>query len=136
MKEIAKSILDIDGGKMKEQADYELEKIKANLNDINANEKTKRTLTIKLTFLPVDDGTVITSYEVIPKLAPMRPKQLILQQIKKADPETGLLIDVLMETTKQARGQLNLDGEIFEPEMYMIGLGADKLIKKEEAQKD
>lgn len=136
MKQIAKSILDIDNGRMKEQADYELSKIMANLNDINANEKTKRGLTIKLTFLPVDDGTVITSYEVLPKLAPMRPKQLILQQERRDDPETGQIVDVLVETTKQARGQLNLDGEIFEPEMYLIGLGADKLIKKEEVQKD
>ncbi len=136
MKQIAQSILDIDNGKMKEQANYELAKIMANLNDINANEKTKRGLTIKLTFLPVDDGTVITSYEVLPKLAPMRPKQLILRQDQKADPETGMMIDVLVETTRQARGQLNLDGEIFEPEMCLIGLGADKLIKKEEVQKD
>ncbi len=41
MKQIAQSILDIDNGKMKEQANYELAKIMANLNDINANEKTK-----------------------------------------------------------------------------------------------
>ena len=50
------------------------------------------------------------------------------------DPQSGQLINVLIESNNQARGQLNLDGEIYEPEMLLIGIGAENLIKKETVQ--
>lgn len=134
MKQIAKSILDIDGGNLKEKADYKLSEIMANIADVNSNPKTVRELNIKIRFKPVEDGGVITSYTVTNKLGPMKEREMILNMNSVKDPLSGQMINVLIESSNQAKGQLNLDGEIFEPEMVLIGIGAENLIKKETVQ--
>lgn len=131
MKQIARSILDIDGGNLKEKADYKLSEIMANIADVNSNPKTVRELNIKIRFKPVEDGGVITSYTVTNKLGPMKEREMILNMNSVKDPLSGQMINVLIESSNQAKGQLNLDGEIFEPEMVLIGIGAENLIKKE-----
>ncbi|WP_276932649.1 hypothetical protein [Dielma fastidiosa] len=134
MKQIARSILDIDGGNLKEKADYKLSEIMANIADVNSNPKTVRELNIKIRFKPVEDGGVITSYTVTNKLGPMKEREMILNMNSVKDPLSGQMINVLIESSNQAKGQLNLDGEIFEPEMVLIGIGAENLIKKETVQ--
>lgn len=134
MKQIARSILDIDGGNLKEKADYKLSEIMANIADVNSNPKTVRELNIKIRFKPVEDGGVITSYTVTNKLGPMKEREMILNMNSVKDPLSGQMINVLIESNNQAKGQLNLDGEIFEPEMVLIGIGAENLIKKETVQ--
>lgn len=134
MKQIARSILDIDRGNLKEKADYKLSEIMANIADVNSNPKTVRELNIKIRFKPVEDGGVITSYTVTNKLGPMKEREMILNMNSVKDPLSGQMINVLIESSNQAKGQLNLDGEIFEPEMVLIGIGAENLIKKETVQ--
>ena len=134
MKQIARSILDIDGGNLEEKADYKLSEIMANIADVNSNPKTVRELNIKIRFKPVEDGGVITSYTVTNKLGPMKEREMILNLNSVKDPLSGQMINVLIESSNQAKGQLNLDGEIFEPEMVLIGIGAENLIKKETVQ--
>lgn len=134
MKQLAGSILDIDNGNLKIKADYKVSEIMANIADVNSNPKTVRELNIKIKFKPVEDGGVVTSYTVTNKLGAMKEKELILNMNRVKDPQSGQMIDVLTETNNQARGQLNLDGEIFEPQMLLIGIGAENLIKKETVQ--
>lgn len=134
MKQLAGSILDIDNGNLKKKADYKTSEIMANIADINSNPKAIRELNIKIKFKPVEDGGVVTSYSVTNKLGGMKEKELILNMNRVKDPQSGQMIDVLTETNNQARGQLNLDGEIFEPQMLLIGIGAENLIKKETVQ--
>lgn len=134
MQTIARSILDIDNGHLKEKADYKLSEIMANIYDANANPKTVRELNIKIKFKPVEDGGVVVSYTVANKLASMKDKELIVSMQRAKDPYSGELIDVLVETNNQAPGQLNLNGDIFEPQMVLIGIGAEKLVNKEGTQ--
>jgi hypothetical protein len=134
MKQSKGSILDMDNGNLKEKADYKTSEIMANIADVNSNPKTVRELNIKIKFKPVEDGNVITSYTVTNKLAAMKEKESIMNMHSVKDPQSGQLINVLIENNNQARGQLNLDGEIYEPEMLLIGVGAENLIKKETVQ--
>lgn len=135
MKQIAKSILEVAHGEIMKKADYELSKILANINDVNTSDKAKRKLSIVITLQPVNDReNVIMTSDVKSTLAPTLPTEIMLsnQECVNAD---GEIINILQEVSKQAKGQLNLDGEIYEPEMVLIGIGADKLVKKEEVQK-
>lgn len=134
MKTTKGSILDINNGRLKEEADYKTSEIMANIADVNSDPKTVRKLTIEIKFKPVEDGNVITSYKVTNKLAAMKEKESIMNMHSVKDPHSGQMINVLVESNNQAKGQLNLDGEIYEPEMLFIGIGAENLIKKETVQ--
>ena len=128
------SILDMDNGNLKERADYKTSEIMANIADVNSDPKAVRKLIIEIMFKPVEDRNVITSYKVKNKLGEMKAKESIMNMHSVKDPQSGQLINVLIESNNQARGQLNLDGEIYEPEMLLIGIGAENLIKKETVQ--
>lgn len=130
MKKTKGSILDMNNGKLKEEADYKTSEIMANIADVNTDPKAVRKLIIEIMFKPVEDGNVITSYRIKNKLGEMKEKESIMNMRSIKDPLSGQLINVLVESNNQARGQLNLDGEIYEPEMLLIGIGAENLIKE------
>lgn len=133
MKESSKSILEVAQGEILKKTDYELSKLIANINDPNTSEKSKRKLTITLTLQPINgrENVILTS-DVKSVLAPLTPTEIILSNVVRAD-ENGECINVLQEVSKQARGQVNFDGTIFEPEVFYIGHNADKTIFKQDA---
>lgn len=112
------------------------QKILANINDVNTSDKAKRKLNITITLQPINDReNVIMTCDVKSSLSPINPTEIILTNSERVN-DDGEVINILQEVSKQARGQLNLNGEIFEPEVVLIGMGADKLVNKEEVQKD
>ena len=130
MKTTCKSILEIAKGEILKKSDYELSKIIANINDPNTSDKKKRKLTITLTFEPVNDRKeIILQSDVKAVLAPLNPTQVILANTCRTT-EDGEIINVLQEVSTVAPGQLNIDGDVFEPEMVLIGHDAHKTIPK------
>ncbi|MCI9094220.1 MAG: hypothetical protein HFF36_10635 [Coprobacillus sp.] len=116
-------ILGIQNGQIIINADYELEKIMNNINDINTDEKP-RELTIKIKIIPINEKRQIrVESTTTSKLRPLTKVESTLFNIKEADKETGVVMNKLQEITDFAPGQLNIDGEIQEaPEPIMIGI--------------
>lgn len=135
MKQTKKSIIEACHGKIMEKADYALEQVLANINDINTDEKKKRGITIKLEFIPQNNRQEIKmSVQTVVKLTPADPVETTLFNIMETNKETGEVVNVLKEMTGQAPGQINFDGDIVEPEVFVIGMDAEKIIKKENAK--
>ena len=65
------------------------------------------------------------------KLTPANAVETTLFNIMETNKETGEVVNVLKEITGQAPGQINFDGNISEPEVFVIGMEADKVIEKE-----
>lgn len=121
---ISKSILEIGGGMLMEEADHELAKILKNIVDPNTAPTKARTLTIKLKFTPNEERSQIsieTSSSV--SLAPNKSKKVVLFNTPYKDPETGIIKTMLKEIMAVAPGQMNFDGMIAEPETFLIGMG-------------
>lgn len=136
MKQTKKSIIEACHGKIMEKADYALEQVLANINDVNTDEKKKREITIKLTFIPQNDRSEIKmTVQTNVKLTPVNPIETTLFNVMEQNKETGEVVNVLKEMTGQAPGQINFDGDIIEPEIFVIGMEASKVITKEEAQR-
>lgn len=122
-------------GQILAKADYELEKVLANINDLNTDEKKKREITVKLTFVPHNERREIKmTAQSNSKLAPVNPVETTLFNVMEQNKETGEVVNVLKEMTGQAPGQINFDGDIVEPEVFVIGMEAEKIITKENAQ--
>lgn len=132
MKQTKKSIIEACHGEIMAKADYALEQVLANINDVNTDEKKKREINIKLTFVPRSGRKEIAmSVQTSTKLVPVNPTETTLFNVTETDRETGEVFTVLKEMTGQAPGQINLDGDIIEPEVFVIGMEADKVITKE-----
>lgn len=135
MKQTKKSIIEACHGQILVKSDYGLEQILANINDINTDDKKKRTLTIKMEFTPQNDRKEIKmSVQTAVKLVPVNPVETTLFNVMEQNKETGEVVNVLKEMTGQAPGQINFDGDIVEPEVFVIGMEAEKIITKENAQ--
>lgn len=132
MRKVKKSILEACHGALLEAADYELEKIMSNINDINTDPKKKRTMTIKISFVPNQDRKKITmSTQVLSKVEPVSPVETTLFNVMEQNNDTGERVNVLREVTDQAPGQLNVFGDITEQEVFVIGYNAEKIIEME-----
>lgn len=132
MKQSKKSIIEACHGEIMEKADYALEQVLANINDINTDEKKKREINIKLTFTPQNGRKEVKmSVQTSTKLVPVNPAETTLFNVMEKNTETGEVVTVLKEITGQAPGQINLDGDIVEPEVFVIGMDANKVVKKE-----
>lgn len=129
------SILDIDNGSIKERADYELEKVTANMKDINTDPKAKRKITIELTFSTDENRkAVFVSHIVKTKLAPPVKREITLFSANEIDKQTGEVFPVLKEHSDVPAGQINIDGDIKEQEVFVIGSSFSKHV--EEKKKD
>lgn len=130
MRKVKKSILEACHGAILEAADYELEKIMANINDINTEPKKKRTMTIKVNFIPTSDRKKIgMSTQVLSKVEPVNPVETTLFNVMETNSQTGESVSVLREVTDQAPGQLNVFGDITEQEVFVIGYNAERIIE-------
>lgn len=119
---VKKSIVEISNGAILERADYELERIMANLNDPNTNPAKKRKLTIELTFNANDDRSMINiSALVKSKLEATNPIKSTLFNIQETNSETGEVNTLLREAMDVCPGQLDINGNIHEPEIVLIG---------------
>ncbi len=116
-------ILGIQNGQIIVNADYELEKIMNNINDINTDDKA-RELTIKIKIIPINEKRQVrVESTTTSKLRPLTKVESTLFNIKETDKKTGVIMNKLQEITDFAPGQLNIDGEIQEaPEPIMIGI--------------
>lgn len=134
MKQTKKSIIEACHGKIMEKADYALEQVLANINDFNTDDKKKRAITIKLEFAPQNERHEIKmSVQTAVKLVPANPVETTLFNVLEQNKETGEVVNVLKEMTGQAPGQINFDGDIVEPEVFVIGMEAERVITKEKA---
>lgn len=128
MKQVRKSIIEACHGQIKEKADYALEQILANINDINTDDKKARKLTITLTFKPQNERQEIkVSCDTKTTLAPTKPVETTLFNFMRENPQTGEVFNVLQEVTGQATGQIDFDGNIVEPEVFVFGVDAERL---------
>lgn len=132
MKQTKKSIIEACHGEIMEKADYALEQVLANINDINTDEKKKREIVIKMSFTPRKNREEIgMAVQVSTKLVPVDPTETTLFNVSETNKDTGEVVSVLKEITGQAPGQINFDGDIVEPEVFVIGMDAEKVLTKE-----
>lgn len=130
MRKVKKSLLEACHGAILEAADYELEKVMSNINDINTDPKKKRSITIKVTFAPSADRKKIgMSTQVNSKVEPTNPVETTLFNVMETNESTGEKVNVLREVTDQAPGQINVFGDISEPEIFVIGMNAASIIE-------
>lgn len=130
MKKVKKSILEACHGAILEIADNELERILANINDINTDPKKKRQIEIKLVFEPSKDREQIRmTAQVKSKIEPLAPTETTLFNVMEENKVTGETVNVLREATGQASGQIDVFGNISEPEVFVIGLHAERVIE-------
>lgn len=127
-----KSILEAGRNQIMKLADYELEKIVANINDINTDPTKKRVIDIRLTFTPSADRTQITMIsQVKSKVEPTAPTSTTLFNVKETDKKTGEVFNILKEVTPVAPGQFDIFGNIQEQEVFVIGMSAYSVIDQE-----
>lgn len=132
MVKVKKSVLQACHGAILEAADVELERIIANIADINTAPTKKRSMTITVNFMPSNDRKKITmSTTLKSKIEPTAPIETTLFNSQEVDEKTGEIIPILREVMDVLPGQINLTGDIAEPEIIVIGMQS----KKEEVNK-
>lgn len=132
MVKVKKSVLQACHGAILEAADVELERIIANIADINTVPTKKRSMTITVNFVPSNDRKKITmSTTLKSKIEPTAPIETTLFNSQEVDEKTGEIIPILREVMDVVPGQINLTGDIAEPEIIVIGMQS----KKEEVNK-
>lgn len=68
------SLLDTNGGVVKELIEHEFASVLKNIMDLNTDAKSKRNITLKFTFVPYADRSMMsTQISVNSKLAPVQP---------------------------------------------------------------
>lgn len=122
MKKTKRSILEAFHGALLEKADVEFERVLANIDDLNTNPIKKRSITITIELHPTNDRKKIRLLaNAKSKIEPTAPIETTLFTVQEVDKETGEAYRELHEVMEQAPGQLNLDGEITEQEIILIG---------------
>ena len=130
MRKAKKNILEMNDGEIFEKAEYEHNKIMANINDPSTDDKP-RELIVKIKYVP---NRAQKKVDIIPfvssklgKIVPIGKTMSITQMILQ---DTGEKVDVLQEITGEADGQINIMGDITEPEVVLYGMDADRVLAK------
>ena len=130
MRKVKKNILEMNDGEIFEKAEYEHNKIMANINDPSTDDKP-RELIVKIKYVP---NRAQNKVDIIPfvssklgKIVPIGKTMSITQMILQ---DTGEKVDVLQEITGEADGQINIMGDITEPEVVLYGMDADRVLAK------
>lgn len=130
MRKVKKNILEMNDGEIFEKAEYEHNKIMANINDPSTDDKP-RELIVKIKYVPNRAQKMV---DIIPfvssklgKIVPIGKTMSITQMILQ---DTGEKVDVLQEITGEADGQINIMGDITEPEVVLYGMDADRVLAK------
>lgn len=122
------SIVDINGGEIRDKTDYGAKQVVESFNDPNHDPKGKGKVVTTLIFQEDDNGIVYVSGDVKTTLVPMRKSKIAMAKGTIINPLTGEPATVLREMNGQAVGQLDLSGNINEPVELIIGIGE---VKKE-----
>ena len=94
------------GGALQEKFDDAMEKVLTNLMDPNTPWKSKRKISVEITFTQNEDrDDTVVNISVVPKLAPVKPIETMMAIGK--DLATGKVF--AEEYGKQIRGQMTLD---------------------------
>ena len=101
-----KSIIDMAHGAFKERADYEMAKILENILDPNTKAEKKRTLTIKMVFVP-DSERQTVQVEVTAK-SKLEPTSAVKTSLYITGDQDGQATAI--EMVPQIPGQQYLDG--------------------------
>lgn len=130
MRKVKKNILEMNDGEIFEKAEYEHNKIMANINDPSTDDKPCE-LIVKIKYVP---NRAQKKVDIIPfvssklgKIVPIGKTMSITQMILQ---DTGEKVDVLQEITGEADGQINIMGDITEPEVVLYGMDADRVLAK------
>lgn len=122
MAAVKKSILEAFHGALLEKADNELERVLANIDDINTNATKKRKITVEIELTPSNDRKRIhLKANAKSKIEPTAPVETTLFTVEYTDEETGEYRKQLREVMDVAPGQINIDGDIVEQEIVLIG---------------
>lgn len=122
------SIVDINGGEIKDKMDYGTKAVFESFNDPNHDPKGKGKVVTTLIFQEDENGIVYVSSDVKTTPVPMKKGKVAMAKGTIINPLTGEPATVLREMNGQAVGQLDLSGNINEPVELIIGIGE---IKKE-----
>lgn len=120
MKKRKKSILEMGNGSIMEKVDREYAKVLKNIQDPNTDAVKVREITIKLKITADHERknpTILA--QVTSKLQPVNPVKVNLFDVEVMDQETGEAVKDQQEASDVASGQINLDGEIHMPEIYI-----------------
>lgn len=101
-----KSIVEFSRGAVMERIDIEAKRILDNIQDMNTRATAKRTLTVKIEFIPSEDRiNIITKAVASSKLEPLGCITSQMCMVADANGEP-----VWMEATPQIPGQRSFDG--------------------------
>jgi len=101
-----KSIVEFSRGAVMERIDVEAKRILDNIQDMNTRATAKRTLTVKIEFIPAEDRqSVVTKAVASSKLEPLGHITSQMYMIPDGNGEA-----VWMEATPQIPGQHGFDG--------------------------
>lgn len=118
-----KSILELNNGAIINKANYELERIIENINDINTDPTKAREMTIKIKFKADETRQQIyASATVTSKIQNTKAITTTLFNIDRTNPDTGEHLKYLQENTPVPSGQINIFGDV-QPEgnKYLLG---------------
>lgn len=114
---VAKSILDMAMGGIKERVDLEIGKVLDNIHDINTIAAKKRTINVQIDLLP-DDARKMIRVEVTTK-SKLQPTTPLATSLYIMPDENGEM--QVYEATPQVPGQMNMFGsEQEEPAMLKV----------------
>lgn len=120
---LKRSFLEINNGEILAKADYELQRVIENINDINTDPTKAREITIKISFKANESRTQIyTTAHVSSKIQNTKKIEATLFNVNTTDKDTGEPVNYLQEATPVIAGQMNLDGYV-QPEGAKFFLG-------------
>lgn len=129
----------IDDGALKEQFDIEVSKVIKNMSDPNVQEKAKRSITIRLDFVPDNTGSAGLQYSVKSTLSGQKARNTrvvfgldadgtaIIQEIPKGVIAGQVMFAPPDESNQDNVANVNLEtGEILEKPVTVIAGGLAK----------
>lgn len=116
-----KSILEMGNGAITEKIDIELAKVLKNINDKNTDPTKARKIKIELTFRPdVERKTISVQVTTKTDLQPVNPTTINLFNMDDVNKATGEVKKTLVEMTAGLPGQMDIFGNVVEPEAIQI----------------
>jgi hypothetical protein len=114
------SILELSNGAVLKKIDQAYATVLDNIRDINTDPKKKRQIVITMTVTSdAERKNQMIESKVVTKLVPSDSIRMNLFDMKINDEETGEIKHVQAEATYQIPGQMNLDGEVNVPNVYI-----------------
>lgn len=105
------------------------------INDLNTDKRKAAKLVIEIQIKAhEDDDFADVQYKVKATPLPIKPRKITLLNTSSKIPGTGEVIPVLREFTGEAPGQINIYGDINEPQEIMYGAG--NIDEKEDQNND